>query len=314
MNKVGIIGGAGFIGSHVTKTFLNEGFEVKVSTQDISIKNKYQHLMDLEHSDKLHICELDITNKTLLKDFVKDCDIVIHSGTPFQLNIKDPDTEIFTPTIEGTKNFLEIIKKTPAVKKAVLIASVAAWNTNFPLPVEGKSNNDPFDESEPHFIDNQSHPYSKAKFMANKTVDEFIQNNPGLNVIITSVSPVLVMGQPLSNRDDSTSSNLQFLIKHNIAPDAFTQMLFEQDIEFAIVNVKDVAQAIFKAATIPGLHGKNFLLSSESYSISDIHLMLNNKPPKNPPKVIYQNTLAEQKLGIPFQSVETTLKEYTQSD
>nr|WP_228122761.1 NAD-dependent epimerase/dehydratase family protein [Oceanihabitans sp. IOP_32] len=45
MKKVGIIGGSGFIGSHITKIFLENGFEVKVSTTDISNENKYQHLM-----------------------------------------------------------------------------------------------------------------------------------------------------------------------------------------------------------------------------------------------------------------------------
>ncbi|BAX81756.1 NAD-dependent epimerase/dehydratase family protein [Labilibaculum antarcticum] len=36
MKKVGIIGGSGFIGSHTTKKFLQEGFKVRVSTTDIS--------------------------------------------------------------------------------------------------------------------------------------------------------------------------------------------------------------------------------------------------------------------------------------
>jgi nucleoside-diphosphate-sugar epimerase len=36
MQTVGIIGGAGFIGSYVTKQFLENGFRVKVSATDIS--------------------------------------------------------------------------------------------------------------------------------------------------------------------------------------------------------------------------------------------------------------------------------------
>lgn len=36
MKKVGIIGGSGFIGSYITKQFLDNGFEVKVSSTDIS--------------------------------------------------------------------------------------------------------------------------------------------------------------------------------------------------------------------------------------------------------------------------------------
>jgi dihydroflavonol-4-reductase len=44
MKTIGIIGGAGFIGSYNTQKFLNEGYKVKVSTTDISNKSKYEHL------------------------------------------------------------------------------------------------------------------------------------------------------------------------------------------------------------------------------------------------------------------------------
>lgn len=66
----------------------------------------------------------------------------------------------------------------------------------------------------------------------------------------------MVMGKSLSNREDSTSSGLQFLIKNKIAPDDFIQALYDNDILFAIVNVEDVANATFKTATTMGLHGK----------------------------------------------------------
>jgi hypothetical protein len=88
-------------------------------------------------------------------------------------------------------------------------------------------------------------------------------------------------------------------------------MLYDTNAEMAIVNVKDVGRGVYKAATIPGLHGKNYLLSSESYAISDINLMLNKKNPKNQPKIIYQNQMAYRELGIPFQSVKNTLEQYS---
>lgn len=60
MKKVGIIGGAGFIGSYNTRKFLEEGYPVKVSVTDRSKKEKYQHLMALPNSNKLEIVELDV--------------------------------------------------------------------------------------------------------------------------------------------------------------------------------------------------------------------------------------------------------------
>ncbi|MGJ8592465.1 MAG: NAD-dependent epimerase/dehydratase family protein [Aquaticitalea sp.] len=310
MKKVGIIGGSGFIGSHITKQFLEEGFEVKVSATDISKKEKYQHLMEMINSDHLYISELNVENKSQLKDFVKDCDIVIHGGTPFQLDFKDAQIELFDPTIKGTENFLEVINESPIVNKVVIIASVAAFNTNFPLPADGKTPEDTFSEIDTPFMSTESHPYAQAKFIANQTVNDYIKTHPNLDFEITTVSPVGVFGKSLSQREDSTSTGLQFLIKNNLAPNPFVQMLYDDDVEMAIINVKDVANAIFKAATTSGLHGKNYLLSSESYSVSDISLMLNQKPAKRPAKIIYQNQLSKQELSITYQNVLNTLKQY----
>ena len=134
MKKVGIIGGSGFIGSYITKTFLDNNFLVKVSATNIKREDKYKHLVTLNHSDHLHISELDVMNKEVLQDFVFDCDIIIHGGTPFFLTFQDAKKQLFDPTIEGTENFLEVISKTPGIEKVVFIASVAAWNTNFPMP------------------------------------------------------------------------------------------------------------------------------------------------------------------------------------
>ncbi|QJP34649.1 NAD-dependent epimerase/dehydratase family protein [Nonlabens sp. Ci31] len=310
MGKVGIIGGSGFIGSYVTKQFLNNGFEVKVSSTDISKKEKYQHLKKLYNSDRLSISELNIENKEQLKSFVEDCDIVIHSGTPFQLDTEDPKRDLFDPTIKGTENFLEVIRNAPKVKKAVLVASVAVWNTNFPLPAEGKSASDNFSEKDTPFMSEESHPYAQAKFIANQAVNAFIEKHLDLDTEIVSVSPVGVMGKSLSDREDSTSTGLQFLFKNKIAPNPFIQMCYDLDVEFALVNVKDVARGIYKAGTLKGLHGKNYLLSSESYCVSDMTLMLNNKKPKNKAKIIYQNELADRELGIPFQSIQKTFQQY----
>lgn len=311
MKKVGVIGGSGFIGSYITKEFLDQNFEVKVSSTDILKKEKYAHLSKLKNAHRLEISELDVTNKSALKDFVKDCDIVIHGGTPFQLDFKDVKTELFDPTIKGTENFLEVIAETPKVKKVVLIASVAAWNTNFPMPAEGKTPTNTFNENDMPFISEESHPYAQAKFIANQTVNKFIKTNPNLNFEITSVSPVAVFGKSMSQRQDSTSTGLQHLIKNKIAPNPFVQMLFDTDAGFAVVDIKDVAKNISKAATTHGLHGKNYLLSSETYPVSDISLMLNNQVPKNQPKVIYQNQMAKRELGLSFQSVKSTLNQYS---
>ena len=102
MQTVGIVGGSGFIGSYITQIFLEEGFKVKVSSTDINNKSKYEHLLTLNNADKLELCALDVRDITMVKDFVKGCDVLVHAGTPFQLDVKDPQTELFEPTVQNS--------------------------------------------------------------------------------------------------------------------------------------------------------------------------------------------------------------------
>lgn len=310
MKTVGIIGGSGFIGSYNTQQFLAAGYQVKVSATDIAKQEKYAHLKQLPNAENLEIVSLNVENKAQLENFVKGCQIVIHGGTPFQLEVTDPQRELFDPTIKGTENFLAVIQQTEGIEKVVFIASVAAYNTNFPLPPDGKSVTDRIDENDPKFTSVESHPYAQAKFLAHQTVENFIAQHPDLSFEVASVAPVFVVGKSLSQREDSTSMGMQFLFKNKIAPNPFVQMMFDHDVLFAMVDVEDVAAAIYKVATIKGGHGKNYLLSNESYKISDITRMLNQEAPKADGAMIYRNDLATRELGMSFRPVQQALNRY----
>lgn len=174
----------------------------------------------------------------------------------------------------------------------------------------GKQEGDQITEADaPHWSD-ESHPYAQAKYIANNVVNDFMAANPDLSFEVTTVSPVGVMGKSLSNRQDSTSTGIQFLFKNKIAPNPFIQMLYDMDVLWALVDVEDVADAIFEAAMKDGNHGKNYLLSGESYKISDITLMLNHQKPIGNSSIIYSNELAKQDLGVTFKPVEVTLNGY----
>jgi len=56
---------------------------------------------------------------------------------------------------------------------------------------------------------------------------------------------------------------------------------------------------------------KNYLLTSESWKVSDISAMLNNETPKGNAKVFYQNNAAKQDLGISFSPAHVPLKSFS---
>lgn len=311
MKTVGIIGGAGFIGSYNTLKFLKEGYKVKVSTTDISRKDKYEHLLQFDHNDHLEIVQMDVENVAELEAFLQGCQMVIHGGTPFQLDVKDTKTELFDPTIKGTENFLAAVQKTPGIEKVIFISSIASYNTNFPLNPRDMKETEQFDENDAPFMNDQNHPYALAKFMANEVVNTFISEHPDPGFEICSVSPVGVMGRSLSARQDSSSTGLQFLMKNMIAPNPFIQMLYDNNVYWAMVDVADVAEGVYKAAVTPGNHGKNYLLTCESWKVSDINLMLNHEPPLGPSLMFYKNYLAKKELGITFKPLMVTLNDYS---
>jgi hypothetical protein len=142
-------------------------------------------------------------------------------------------------------------------------------------------------------------------------VEKYIKAHPAPAFEITTVSPVGVFGKALSARDDATSMGLRYLFKHKIAPDDFFQIFCDMDLEWAIVDVRDVAEGVYLATTTMGLHGKNYILSSESVRIFDTSLMLNLEEPAGKPSIVYVNDLARHERGLEFRPVRETLNWYS---
>ena len=320
MKKTGIIGGAGFIGSYVTQKFLAEGHDVRVSVRDLAKKETYAHLDDLENAAKhLEIVQMDVQNETALRAFLQDCDIVVHSGTPFQLDVEDPQRDLLDPTIKGTKNFLKVASEIASLKKVVFVGSVASLNTSYPLPVPSRSADgvyadDVYTEADEPYLDANDHPYTQAKYFADQVVRKYVKSHPDMGFEVVSVYPTMVSGQSLSGRADSTSMGIQYLFKNKIAPNPFVEMMFEKNVEFAVVWVADVADGIFRAATTAGLHGKNYLLTSDSYKVSDITLMLNGQEPVDAARTVYSGAAATQDLGLLFQPAHVPFSEWAQAN
>ena len=100
---------------------------------------------------------------------------------------------------------------------------------------------------------------------------------------------------------------MQYLIKNKIAANPFVEILFATDAEFSMIDVRDVAEAVFQAATTKKILGKNYLIANESYTVSDISRMLNNEAPHAKAAIVYDSSLAKKELGIAFIAAKETL-------
>jgi len=120
MAKVLVTGGAGFIGSHVVDTLIDNGFEVVIV--DNMVTGNKENL-----NPKAKLCEVDITSDELDKVFMEEKpDFVCHQAAQVNVrkSVEDPMFDAKTNVI-GSINILECCKK-HNVKKVVYASSGGA--------------------------------------------------------------------------------------------------------------------------------------------------------------------------------------------
>lgn len=105
-NKALVTGGAGFVGSHLVDSLLNDGIEV-VSIDDYS-GGKASNLEHLKDNKNFHEVNCDITNFNELKKYFEGVDIVFHQAvSKMTVCLKDPRRDLEV-NAEGTFNLLEL--------------------------------------------------------------------------------------------------------------------------------------------------------------------------------------------------------------
>ena len=127
MRKVAITGGAGFIGSNLSRRLISEGYKV-VIIDDLSTG-----LLSNIHEDRSTFKQISITDSMSLFTAIKDCEIIFHLAARGSVprSIKNP---IATHEVNatGTVNVLEIARATGA--HVIFSSSSSVYGRNMQLP------------------------------------------------------------------------------------------------------------------------------------------------------------------------------------
>lgn len=176
-----ITGGAGFIGSHLAETLINQGHQVTV-IDNLSTGNfkNIEHLVDKRSKDgdqsQFRFAIDNITNEIVLDRLVSECDFIFHlaAAVGVKLIVENPVHTIET-NVMGTE---AVLKAAHRYRVNVLIASTSE--------VYGKGNHIPFREEDDVVLGPTSR--SRWAYAASKMVDEFLAlayfREKGLPVII----------------------------------------------------------------------------------------------------------------------------------
>jgi UDP-glucose 4-epimerase len=273
--KVIVTGGAGFIGSYVTKKLIEEGYEVFVI--DNLLAGKKENI----HKDAKFF-NLDIRNLKDIEPVFKDAKYVFHLAAipSVQYSIENPQ-ETNDVNVTGTLNVL-IAAKNASVKRLVYSASSSVYGDAKILPIT--ENESPKPKS----------PYALQKYIGELYCKMFSQIYD-LETVCPRYFNVYGKGQPSTGAYASVIAKFVALKKENkpltIVGDG------NQTRDF--VHVEDVARANILAATSDKVgKGESINIGTgKKYSVNEIAKIIGGLTESIPPRIEPKDSLADISLA-----------------
>ncbi|MBK7853008.1 MAG: NAD-dependent epimerase/dehydratase family protein [Bacteroidetes bacterium] len=134
-SRVLVIGGAGFIGSHVVKRLLNEDVK-EIVIYDNFVRGKHENINQSLKDPRVRIFDVggDVRDIDILHDAMKGMDYVFHLAAMWLLHCKDYPRTAFEVNIAGTFNVLEACVKNN-IKKLVYSSSASVYGDALQVPM-----------------------------------------------------------------------------------------------------------------------------------------------------------------------------------
>lgn len=127
--KVAVTGAGGYIASMLIKDLLSKGYTVHGTVRNLKDEKKVKHLIDSigkSEKGKLVLYEADLLKDGSFKECFEGVEGVFHTASPFQLNVKDPKTDLLEPAVNGTANVINEAIHAKSVKRVIVTSSMAA--------------------------------------------------------------------------------------------------------------------------------------------------------------------------------------------
>jgi dihydroflavonol-4-reductase len=260
-----VTGGSGFLALHCIAQALARDYRVRTTVR--SDKKKDSVLQALVNANpQIDIPRLSFVYADLLKDdgwaeAVEGVSLILHVASPFPNVQPEDENEVIRPAVDGTLRILKFAKASGTVKRIVLTSSAVAisYGTKYE---NGKVFNEN-DWSDPDGKGSYITPYAKSKTLAEKAAWKFMELEGG-QMELTVVNPVGIFGPPLLLPNESTTCGIikdMLQGKYPAVP----------NIQFGVVDVRDVASLHLLVATKDGAKGQRYLcVAGDSISLVNI--------------------------------------------
>lgn len=258
-----VTGGSGYIGAHVIVAALNAGYRVRTTARSAkrgeSIREKLRNggISD-DVAKGVEIVEADLLSDNGWEEAAKGCDYILHVASPFPPGKPNHPDDLIKPAREGTLRALRAAKTAGTVKRVVIASSSAA----IMMGGQAKGIDNPYTEKDwTNAEDPKVDAYSKSKTLAEKAAWDWLKGEgKDSGIELATVNPVLVLG-PVLGDDANTSLELPAKMLNGELPGL-------PNINFGIVDVRDVADLHVKAMEDPKAAGQRYIAISDEPVVS----------------------------------------------
>jgi dihydroflavonol-4-reductase len=251
MLKVLVTGGSGFVGSHVVLQLLNAGHTVRTTVRSFKKKDSARAMLRTAGADtaaRLTFVTADLGSDAGWPEAVAGCDYVLHVASPLSDSAEKSEEEVIGPARDGSLRVLRAARDAK-VRRVVMTSSCGAVYYGYPPQTA------PFDESnwsQPDRGDMSS--YVKSKLIAERAAWDFIAME-GRGLELAVINPAGIFGPVLGPDASSSTEMVRRILKG---------MPGCPRINFAIVDVRDVADLHLRAMTDPAAKGERFIAVAEN--------------------------------------------------
>lgn len=241
--KTFITGATGFIGTHVVRRLAQTEHQLRC------LVRKTSNIRELEELGAILITG-DVTNKNSLLEGMKGCDWVFNLANVY--SFWEPNKQIYADVnVIGTRNVMECALET-GVSKVVHVSTAAIY---------GKPSDCPFTEEIPVGPVRFSE-YARTKYAGELIAWEFYEKK---ELPLVMIYPVAVLGP---GDPKASSQYIMNLIRRRLPARVL------HDVIFTFVHVRDVAEAIVKAAEKENDIGEKYLVGKHQLSFGEINEMI----------------------------------------
>ncbi|MBS3029992.1 MAG: NAD-dependent epimerase/dehydratase family protein [Dolichospermum sp. DET50] len=233
-----VTGGTGFIGSHVVRLLLQQGYQVTALVRPSSNLGNLQGLA-------VDIVKGDLNNPNIWEQ-MRGCDDLFHVAAHYSLWQKDREL-LYFDNVEGTRNILAAAQKA-GIKRTVYTSSVAAIGV-------GKSG-EIVDETYQSPVEKLVGDYKKSKFLAEQVARSAAKKGQDI-VIVNPSSPIGALDIKPTPTGDII---LRFLRR---------QMPAYVDTGLNFIDVRDVAWGHLLALE-KGKSGDRYILGNQNLSLKQL--------------------------------------------